>query len=76
MGGRAAGGRALGGASAARGEWDTFLAVAFPDDLAAVPAAGKITVRLVERPTQEFELAWADVAQVRRGIGTDQAALT
>ncbi|MEX0610986.1 MAG: ABC transporter substrate-binding protein [Pirellulales bacterium] len=33
--------------------------------LAPVPGTGKLIVRLLERPTDEFEVSWADVAQVR-----------
>ncbi len=33
--------------------------------LAAVPKEGKLKVRLLDRPTEDFEVAWSNVAQVR-----------
>ncbi|MCC7476356.1 MAG: hypothetical protein IT425_13255 [Pirellulales bacterium] len=32
---------------------------------AQFPATGALQVRLLERPTEEFEIAWSDIAQVR-----------
>src|SRR4051794_12783906 len=33
--------------------------------LTAVPTSGNLKVRLLDRPTEEFEVAWANVAQIR-----------
>ncbi len=33
--------------------------------LVNVPAEGSLTVRLLDRPTEEFEVSWSDVARVR-----------
>ncbi len=33
--------------------------------LAAIPTSGSLKVRLLDRPTEEFEVAWTDIAQVR-----------
>src|SRR5438270_8563455 len=33
--------------------------------LGALPQQGKLKVRLLDRPTEEFEVAWANVAQLR-----------
>ena len=33
--------------------------------LTAVPTTGNLKVRLLDRPTEEFEIAWSNVAQIR-----------
>jgi len=47
------------------GETIDILPLNLPRPVPAIPAGGAVRVRLLDRPTEEFEVAWSQVAEIR-----------